>query len=71
MSAFRKADALEKALLCDVDKPLGVGTDRAAGKGCCAIAMLALVERAYVHRHNVPVFQNVIIRNSVDHCTID
>ena len=68
---FGEPDALEEGLPGHVNELLRFGADAAAGIGCCTIAMKSLVVRAHVHRHDVPVFQDVMSRNPVDDRAVD
>jgi hypothetical protein len=68
---FCEPDTLEEGLPGHVNELLRFGADAAAGIGCSAIAMKSLKVRAHVHRHDVPVFQDVMSRNPVDDRAVD
>ena len=63
--------AFKEGLNRHINELLSFGADGTTGKGCCTIAMKTLIERAHIHRHDIPFLQDITIRNSVDHSAVD
>ena len=67
----RVPDALVEGLPGHVNELPRFGADGTTGVGSGTIAMKTLIERPHVHRHDIPFFQGVMPRNSVDNRAVD